>query len=78
MYTEPYAHTFHEEFDTTNRDLENYLFVRDIRFHRSYRGEDCMVHWVYRKTPMFMKAFRAYQDQQAKRIEEKRRKANAV
>lgn len=78
MYTEPAANTLLEEFDTTNRDFENYLFIRGIRFHRSYRGEDCMVHWVYRKTPMFLNALKAYQDQQAQRIEEKRRKANAI
>ena len=78
MYVEPIENTRLEEFDTTNRDLENYLFIRDIRFHRQYRGEDCMVHWVYRKTPRFLQALKAYRDQQAKRIEEKRRKSNVV
>lgn len=76
MYMEPAHLTKYPEFITTNRDLEQYLFDRDIRFHRSFRGEDCMTHWVYRKTPRLMNALKAYQDQREKRIEAKRRLAN--
>lgn len=77
MYTETEAMTKYPEFATSNRDLENYLFARGVRFHRQYRAEDCMIYWVYRKTPRFMMLLKAYQDQTAKRIEEKRRLYNA-
>ena len=34
-------------FETTNRHLEQFFFVHDIRFDRWYRGRDGYTVWVY-------------------------------
>ena len=39
-------------FETTNRKLENFLYMHDIEHTRCYRRpEDDMTVWVYYRTP---------------------------
>lgn len=74
MYIEPAEHAKYPEFETSNRDFENFLFDRGIHWHRQYRAKDCMTYWVYRETPEFTAALDEYRAGREARVAEKRRK----
>lgn len=48
-------------FSTTNRELENFFYVHDIRFVRFEKGADMRTIWYYDNTPYLREVLAEYQ-----------------
>ena len=49
-----------QKFETTNRRLEGYLYMNEIRYEAMHKNEDGMTVWVYERTPWFEEVFALY------------------
>lgn len=59
------VNTFHspmETFSTTNRNLENFLFMHRIRFIFHDKTEDGMTRWTYLVDDKFKKTLNEYKE----------------
>ena len=57
----------YDTFETTNRKLEQFLFVHDIHFEHHYKNDDMMTTWVYRKTSELIRVVREFREIQSRR-----------
>ena len=54
-------------FSTTNRELENFFYVHDIKFVRHYKGDDLRTVWEYNDTPYLREILAEYKAVVARR-----------
>ena len=54
--TEPTGRTY----ETTNRELENFLYAHDIFYRSWYKSHDFLTTWVYDVTPEFQHVVNEY------------------
>ncbi len=47
-------------FTTTNRELENFFFMHNIRFLRFWKGDDLLTVWEYEDTPYLREVLAEY------------------
>lgn len=62
-------------FETTNRALEQFLFLHDIRHTSWYKNEENLTVWVYEKTEETMRVVDEYREicrRRAERTNERR------
>lgn len=49
-------------FETTNRKLENFLYMHDVLFTSYRKGEDGMTVWTYTKNDELMRIVNEYKE----------------
>lgn len=55
-------------FETTNRNLENFLYMHKITFSDQKKMEDGTTCWIYRRTEKFERVFREYMELRHEKI----------
>ena len=60
-------------YATTNKHLENFLYMHKIRFAVCRKTEDCQTEWLYKITPDFQRVFEEYRELYCKHPYQKNR-----